>query len=62
MSVKQLAGSRTEDVVAWVNSVGLKKTAANLGVSDSTLSRWLNAQGYRAKPQYMLKEVKTSKN
>ncbi len=45
--------SPTEEVVAKVNKLGLEKAAKALGTSKSSLSRWLNEKGYRAKPQYI---------
>lgn len=45
--------SPTEEVVVKVNQLGLTKAARKFKTSPSSLSRWLRAQGYRAKSQYV---------
>ena len=61
MSQVQISQSPTEEVVAKVNQLGLDKAAKALGTSRASLSRWLNAQGYFSKPQYVRKEQTTHK-
>ena len=34
-------------IVGRVNTIGLEETAKSLDASPSTLSRWLNTQGYK---------------
>lgn len=45
--------SPTEEVVAKVNQLGLTKASKKFKTSPSSLSRWLRAQGYIAKSQYV---------
>ena len=53
--------SPTEEVVEKVNELGLTKAARQFKTSPSSLSRWLRAQGYFSKPQYVRKEQTTHK-
>lgn len=53
MSKTQLASSPTEEVVAKVNKLGLNKAAPELGASPAKLCRWLKANGYTRKAQYV---------
>lgn len=49
-----------EVVVSKVNGLGLAKAARKFKTSPSTLSRWLRANGYQGKFQYVpIKEVAT---
>lgn len=56
MSQLVLERYKPEEVVAEVNKVGLTKAAQHFNTSRSSLSRWLQGKGYKARPQYS-KEV-----
>ena len=51
--------SPTEEVVAKVNRLGLTKAARAFKTSPSSLSRWLRAQGYKSKCQYVKENQNT---
>lgn len=53
MSQVGLSTSPTEEVVAKVNQFGLTKAAPKLGTSPAKLCRWLKANGYTLKRQYV---------
>ncbi|MCA0453402.1 MAG: hypothetical protein LCI00_05465 [Chloroflexi bacterium] len=52
MAQSVLEQYKPEDVVAEVNKVGLTKAARHFHTSRSSLSRWLQGKGYKARPQY----------
>lgn len=55
---KIVVQSPTEEVVEKVNQIGLTKASKKFKTSPSSLSRWLRAQGYVSKYQYV-KETAT---
>ena len=53
MSIKPFSDTPTERVIALVNKFGNNKAASELGVSAAKLCRWLKAQGYVRRSQYV---------
>lgn len=50
------------EVVRKVNEYGLELASAHYHTSKASLSRWLIAHGYRARPQYKKEAPTNSKN
>ena len=58
MSQAKVMPSRTEEIIAEVNKLGLVKAAEKLGIPQVSLHRFIHRQGYRRKAQYV-KEAQT---
>lgn len=61
MSRKSRIVSPTEEVVADVNKHGLKAVATKHGIDSSNLWRWLKAQGFVRKSQYVKENQSSQK-
>ena len=53
MTVSSIRPSRTQEIVATVNRLGLVKAATELSIPQSTLCMFLKREGYRRKQQYV---------
>ena len=54
--MSKLESSPTDEIVAQVNDLGLKRAARKYNTSPATLSRWLKAQHFRLKRIYVREE------
>jgi excisionase family DNA binding protein len=57
---EKLEVSPTHKVVSQVNHLGLTEAAEKLGVSKSTLVRWLKQRGYQIKRIYVKEGEQTA--